>query len=87
MPVTNDELMEKLNNVEKLLKKLLKEEGKELDALNADKEFNNPEDWQQYVWKNCEFKTEKTDSSEIDFWCKKQDALCRFESCPLNIKG
>lgn len=89
MPVTNEEIMAKLDRIEKLVQDVSKEEEtelKELDESNLNLEFNNAEDWRKYIWESCPFKKERSEGDEIDFFCKKQDAPCRFEGCPLNRK-
>ncbi len=70
-------------------KKIETEEKKELKTLstsNINLEYPNIEDWKKYIWESCEHKEERSQGDEIDFWCKKQDAACRFDGCPLNIK-
>ncbi|MBW2972746.1 hypothetical protein KY359_06960 [Candidatus Woesearchaeota archaeon] len=88
MPVTNEDLMAKLDKIESMLSTITKEEEQELKELDEtiNLEFNNAEDWRKYIWESCPFKTEKTEGEEIDFFCKKQNAACRFEGCPLNVK-
>ncbi|MBW2964865.1 hypothetical protein KY363_05405 [Candidatus Woesearchaeota archaeon] len=103
MPVTNEEIMEKLNRIEAMLSMITKEEEeelkeekiieqeeeKELKAIsdsNINLEYPNIEDWRKYIWEGCEHKEERSESGEIEFWCRKQDKICRFEGCPLNIK-
>ena len=88
MPVTNEDIMAKLDQIEKLVQKVSKEEEKELKELDetVNLEFNNIEDWRKYIWESCPFKQEKSEGEEIDFFCKKQNKPCKFEGCPLNKK-
>jgi hypothetical protein len=95
MPVSNEDLMEKLNKIDSMLqnisteeKKIESEEEKELKELDetVNLEFDNPEDWRKYIWETCPFKQEKSEGEEIDFFCKKSNSACRFEKCPLNKK-
>ncbi len=89
MPVTNEELMEKLDRIESMLSTITKEEEKELNELDEsgiNLEFSDPEEWRKYIWESCPFKKERSGGEEIDFFCKKQDKPCRFEGCPLNKK-
>jgi hypothetical protein len=97
MTVSNEDIMEKLEKIESMLqtvageeKKIEAEEEKELKELDESGiklEYHNPEDWRKYIWENCEHKEERSEGDEVDFWCKKQDAPCRFEGCPLNVRG
>lgn len=95
MPVTNEEIMEKLDKIETLLvkmagqqEKIEKEEEKELSELDetVGLEFPNVEDWRKEMWENCPHKEERSADDEVDFWCKAQDKACRFEGCPENKK-
>jgi len=88
MEVTNEQLMEKLDKIESMLSTISKEEEKELKELDetVNLEFNNIEDWRKYIWDSCPFKKEKSEGEEMDFFCKKQDAPCKFDGCPLNKK-
>ncbi|MBN1544527.1 hypothetical protein JW898_03635 [Candidatus Woesearchaeota archaeon] len=102
MPVSNEDIMKKLDTIESLLNKIIEqeetelaeerkieeEEQRELKELDAtvNLEFNNPEDWRRYIWDGCSFKEKRSERSEIDFFCKKQNSPCRFEGCPLNMK-
>lgn len=70
-------------------KKIEAEESKELEEIedsNINLEFENMEDWRQYIWADCEYKEEKTEGDEVDFFCKKKNGPCRFDGCPLNYK-
>jgi hypothetical protein len=95
MPVTNEDIMKKLDRIELVLQniasaeeKIEQEEEKELSELDEELnlEFNNMEDWRKYIWEGCPFKVEKSTSTEVDFFCKKKNDPCRFEGCPLNLK-
>jgi hypothetical protein len=88
MPVTNQDIMDKLDRIEQLLLKVSKEEEQELEELDEtiNLEFSNAEDWRMYIWDGCPFKKEVSAKTEIDFFCKKLNAPCRFEGCPLNYK-
>ncbi|MFH1064228.1 MAG: hypothetical protein V1729_04055 [Candidatus Woesearchaeota archaeon] len=70
-------------------KKLEAQEEKELKEIadsNINLEFENMDDWRMYIWDGCEFKKAKTEGDEMDFFCTKRNALCRFDGCPLNYK-
>ncbi len=88
MEVTNEDLLKRLDRIEAMLKTLTSEEERELKELDEtiNLEFNNPEDWRRYIWENCPFKAEKSEGSEVDFYCKKKGGVCRFEGCPINVK-
>lgn len=97
MPVSNEELMRKLEKIESMLTKVLEEEDvvieneeKELKTIqdsNLNMEFPNIEGWREYIWNGCKHKVEKQNGDEIDFWCNKRKGWCRFEGCPLNLKS
>jgi hypothetical protein len=103
MPVTNDDIMRKLDKIEAMLNNISKQEDQELaeekkieedeekelseiseSAINL--EFANIEDWRRYIWDTCPFRKEQSKKGEVDFFCKKQNAPCRFDGCPLNYK-
>jgi hypothetical protein len=102
MPVTNQEIMDKLDRIEQLIlkvsqqedeelaeeKKIAEDEERELKELDetVNLEFSNAEDWRMYIWEGCPFKKEVSKKTEVDFFCKKLNAPCRFEGCPLNYK-
>ncbi|MBU2561933.1 MAG: hypothetical protein KKD17_06570 [Nanoarchaeota archaeon] len=102
MPVSNEDIMKKLDRMEELIKKIYEQEeteiaeekkieqqeDRELKELDetVNLEFNNIEDWRKYIWDSCPFKVEKTEGGELDFFCKKQNGPCKFEGCPLNKK-
>jgi hypothetical protein len=97
MSVSNEEIMRKLDKIESMLTKVLEEEDvvieneeKELKTIrdsNLNLEFTSIENWREYIWNDCEFKVEKVNGDEVDFWCKKTKSWCRFEGCPLNQKS
>jgi cell division protein FtsB len=102
MPVSNQDIMKKLDRIEQLIlkvsseeeeelkgqKKIEEEEERELEELDetVNLEFSNAEDWRQYIWEGCPFKKQVSKKGEIDFFCKKLNSACRFEGCPLNMK-
>ncbi|MBU0532538.1 hypothetical protein KKB44_03525, partial [Candidatus Micrarchaeota archaeon] len=83
-----------LNKIESMLQEMFSEEQKieseeesELKTIrdsNLVLEYSSPDEWRKYIWEDCQYKEEKSEGSEIDFWCRKQKSPCRFEGCPLN---
>ena len=96
MPVTNEDIMKELKKVEEKLDKIEhketeleaeeKKEMKEIEESTINLEFPNIEDWRKYIWSDCEFKEERSEGDEVDFFCKKQNGPCKFDGCPLNYK-
>ncbi len=62
---------------------LLAEEDKVEQKLTKMK-FSDITAWKGAIWENCQYKETKTGERAISYWCKKLDAPCRFEDCPLN---
>lgn len=97
MPVSNEDIMKKLERIESMLSKMMEEENalltdeekalKTLQESNLNLEFTDVNDWRQYIWTDCEHKMKKVKGEEIDFWCQKTNDWCRFEDCPLNKKA
>lgn len=89
MPVSNEEIMKKLDKIELMISKLTVEEEKAFEEVEVDKnkQFTDVEEWKTHVWENCPYKEEKVVGEEIDFNCKKTDKPCRFEGCPENVKS
>lgn len=115
---TNEEIIEKVQEIEKKLDKLSHEVAdaeaqeeaefdkieKMIDSIGSDInlktksvkktmaldekniEFTSVQDWQRYIWDNCQFKQERTDGSVVEFYCTRRKGRCRYEGCPENIK-
>ncbi|MBI5389601.1 hypothetical protein HZB01_04445 [Candidatus Woesearchaeota archaeon] len=66
--------------------KVLQQEEKKIEKKVKQKvlKYDNILDWKTKIWENCPHKRELVKESEIDYWCKKQNAPCRYMGCPLN---
>jgi hypothetical protein len=89
MPVSNEEIMEKLNKIESTLNVLAKEGEKAFEEIAVDKnrQYTEVEEWRSHVWENCPHRKEDNESEEIDFICEKTKKSCTFDDCPENVKG
>lgn len=90
MTVSNEQIMKKLDKIESMISKLSKEEEEELKTIeesNINLAYANIDDWRTAVWEGCKYKEEQVNGDEIDFFCRKNNARCQFEGCPLNVKS
>ncbi len=71
-----EERESELKNAEKVLLKKLGE--------RVPQRFSDIIDWKNLVWDRCKFKKTKEEAKTFDYYCKKLDGPCRFETCPLN---
>ena len=89
MPVSNEEIMEKLDKIQSMVAKLTKEEEKAFSEVESEKNklYTSVEEWKTRIWEGCEFKKENPVGDEVDFDCNKTGKPCRFEGCPENLKS
>ena len=66
MPVTNEEIMEKLNRIESMVAKLTKEEEKAFEEVETEKNklYTEVEEWKTRIWEGCEFREEQAVGEE-----------------------
>jgi hypothetical protein len=62
---------------------LLAEENRVEQKLTRMK-FSDITSWRGAIWENCQYKETKAGEVMISYSCKKLDAPCRYEDCPLN---
>jgi hypothetical protein len=100
MAVTNEDIMKRLDKIEKLLRTVEKEEVRQLRYESTIKmeegqlktilnkkvnvQFDNITDWKRYIWDNCELRKSHSQDKKIDFYCMKTGNLCRFMDCFRN---
>lgn len=92
-----DDIKRELKRIEENLKKIMEDQAiikNETRALLAEEErvetrltkmkFSDITAWRGAIWENCQHKETRAGTVAISYWCKKLDAPCRFEDCPLN---
>ncbi len=92
-----DEVKKELKRIEENERKILEEQRlirNETQAVLAEEDrvehkltkmkFSDITAWRSSIWETCQFKEMRAGEKSISYWCKKLDAPCRFEDCPLN---
>jgi len=100
MPITNQDIYKKLEQIEKSInilaqeeseqlveeKRIKFEEGKVMGILNKKValQFDNIIDWKRFVWDSCPYRKTHEKEKMVDFICKKTSNKCRFQDCFRN---
>jgi len=92
-----DDIRRELRRIEENLKKIMDDQAvlkNETKALLAEEsrveskltkmKFNDITSWRGAIWENCQYKGSRASDIAITYWCKKLNAPCHFEDCPLN---
>ncbi len=92
-----DEIRKALKEIREQQQKILEEETiikNQTQAVLAEEtkveqrltkmKFSDITSWKGAIWENCSYKESRAGERAISYWCKKMDAPCKFENCPLN---
>jgi len=67
----------------------IEEQEKAIQALIQKKlvtrKYNDVLEWKQFVWDRCEYKKQKDEDLELEYFCSKMKKTCNFSTCPLNF--